>query len=123
MYFNFTPGQQTCEKKELRGKGLEQRTVLHELEPVAVQVLHALVSLVHRQINVSDSGELVKSAPTTDSVRRVDVEITKAASGRLPGAQEDEIARILWSLEPCTLQDIFLAMAVNFYAFYFLVRL
>ncbi|XP_024197267.2 uncharacterized protein LOC112200469 isoform X1 [Rosa chinensis] len=44
----------TSERQDLEGKELKQETTLHELEPVAVDALHELVSLVHSHVNAAE---------------------------------------------------------------------
>jgi hypothetical protein len=105
------------EKEDLKGKEAEQRTTLHEMDPLAIQALHVLVSFVHDRINVSDSGELVQSVSTTASATSVEVEDAKAMATNSFRLQDDLVAKILWTLDPCTLQNVFLAMAVSFYHF------
>lgn len=91
--------------------------MLHELDPLAIQALQALTSLVHDRINVADSGKLVNSASTADSAISVEPEDTKATTTGSFSLQDDPVAKILWTLEPCVLQNMFLAMAVSFYHF------
>ncbi|KAL5123674.1 tRNA wybutosine-synthesizing protein 5 [Glycine soja] len=73
---------------DLREKKLKERNTLLELEPAASQVLHELVSLVHKW---NDKCEKIVTADLKD----------------------DPLAKILWDVEPQTLQCVFLAMAHN----------
>lgn len=112
-----------CERKDLKGKESEQRTMLHDLEPLAIQALHVLVSLVHDRISIADHGELVQSESTSDSVVSVQVECKKATTSNSFSLEDDPVAKILWNLEPCTLQNVFLAMAVSLLPIHFLIQL
>lgn len=112
-----------CERKDLKGKEPEQRTMLHDLEPLAIQALHALVSLVHNRISIADCGELVQSESTSDSAVSVEVECKKPVTTNSFSLEDDPVAKILWNLDPCTLQNVFLAMAVSLLPIYFCIQL
>ncbi|XP_074378606.1 uncharacterized protein LOC141720129 isoform X3 [Apium graveolens] len=49
-----------------KAKNLIEMTTLHELEPLAIQFLHALVSLVHDCVNITDQSQSTK--PSTSNV-------------------------------------------------------
>lgn len=87
--------------------------MLHELDPFAIQALHELVSLVHECVNVADHGEPVQSNSTTDSTFSMKVEHSKTVTADSFRLEDDPVAKVLWTLEPCTLQNVFLAMAVS----------
>ncbi|PON94977.1 hypothetical protein TorRG33x02_091760 [Trema orientale] len=103
-----------CERKDLKGKDPEQRTMLRDLEPLAVEALHVLVSLVHDRISIADCGEIVQSEAMKDSAVSVEVQCKKAMTTNSFSLEDDPVAKILWNLDPCTLQNVFLAMAHNF---------
>ncbi|GMN48863.1 hypothetical protein TIFTF001_018030 [Ficus carica] len=105
---------QVCEGKDVNGDKPEQKAMLHQLEPLAIQALHVLVSLVHDRISIADSGELTQSASRADSAAGVEVEHQKTMATNSFSLEDDPVAKILWTLEPCTLQNVFLAMAHNF---------
>ncbi|KAI4301196.1 hypothetical protein L6164_034499 [Bauhinia variegata] len=94
-------------------KRLQCGDTLLELEPAAVQVLHELVSLVHNCVSVVNQDEQLQSASTSTSdsalVVNGECEITVAT-----GLKDDLVAKILWGVEPCIFQNVFLAMAQNF---------
>ncbi|KAJ4727409.1 2-oxoglutarate (2OG) and Fe(II)-dependent oxygenase superfamily protein [Melia azedarach] len=97
----------SCQKQDLKGKEPEQRILLHELGPSALQALHELVSLVHAHVNVADLSRSMQSTSTSISEPSVkDTEIFCL--------EDDPIAKILWILEPLALQEVCLAMAHNF---------
>ncbi|XP_015891352.3 lysine-specific demethylase JMJ31 isoform X2 [Ziziphus jujuba] len=111
---NSTDNQnQTCEEWDLNGTQ-EQRNTLHELEPFSIQALHELVSLVHDSVNIADHVEPVQSTSTADSTASVKVEYKKTMTTDSFSLEDDPVAKILWTLDSCTLQSVFLAMARNF---------
>ena len=101
-----------CVKDDLKGKEPEHRTKLLELEPLAIQALRELVSFVHDSINISDRGEVVPSAAPIDPANKVDVK--KRVATNAFSLEDDPVAKILWMLDPSTLQNVFLALAVSF---------
>ncbi|KAF3436245.1 hypothetical protein FNV43_RR23337 [Rhamnella rubrinervis] len=105
---------QTCETLDSKGTQQENKNMLHELDPFAIQVLHELVSLVHECVNVADHGEPVQSNSTNDSTVSLKVEYSKIVTADSFRLEDDPVAKILWTLKPCTLQNVFLAMARNF---------
>ena len=119
-YFNMlsdsstSKQDQVCEGKDVNGDKPEQKVMLHQLEPLAIQALHVLVSLVHDRISIADSGEPTQSASRADSASGVEVEQQKTMATNSFSLEDDPVAKILWTLEPCTLQNVFLAMAVSF---------
>ncbi|XP_059437813.1 lysine-specific demethylase JMJ31 isoform X2 [Corylus avellana] len=102
-----------CEEIDLKGKELQHKNLL-ELEPFALQVLHELVSLVHDHVNVSDQSQPVQSTFINDSAARVKGECKEVATANLFHLDDDPVAKILSTLEPSTLQHVFLAIAHNF---------
>lgn len=106
---------EACKKTGLKGKEMKDWNLLHELKPVALQVLHELVSLVHDHVKVSDNSQPVQSTPIKDSAGRVKGEDNKIVTATLFRLEDDPVAKILWALEPSTLQHVFLAMAVSLY--------
>ncbi|ONH93488.1 hypothetical protein PRUPE_8G234700 [Prunus persica] len=105
---------QACERKDLKGKELEQRTMSHELEPLAIHALHELVSLVHHRVNAAELRQPVQSTTTTDSAASVKDEFTKVVRANSFSLEDDPVAKIIWALQPCTFRNVFLAMVKNF---------
>ncbi|XP_062085320.1 lysine-specific demethylase JMJ31 isoform X2 [Humulus lupulus] len=103
-----------CGRKGLKGKDLDQRAKLNDLEQHAVQALHELVSLVHDRISTADCGELVHSESKSNSGVSAAVEGKKAMKTNSFSFEDDPVSKILWNLEPSTLESVFLAMAFNF---------
>lgn len=120
FYFNLLSASSTieldhaCVEKDVKEKEPGQKAMLHQLEPLAIQALHVLVSLVHDRISIADSGELMHSASITVSEASVEVEHKKTTTTNSFSLEDDPVAKILSALEPCTLQNVFLAMAVSF---------
>jgi hypothetical protein len=108
---------QACEEMDLKGKELQHKNLLG-LEPFALQVLHELVSLVHDRVNGP-----VQSTFINDSAARVKGECKEVATANLFHLDDDPVAKILSTLEPSTLQHVFLAMAVSLYSLIKLVVL
>ncbi|EXB26544.1 Lysine-specific demethylase 8 [Morus notabilis] len=103
-----------CVEKDVKEKEPGQKAMLHQLEPLAIQALHVLVSLVHDRISIADRGELMHSASRTVSDASVEVEHKKTMTTNSFSLEDDPVAKILSALEPCALQNVFLAMAHNF---------
>ncbi|XP_040364728.1 bifunctional peptidase and (3S)-lysyl hydroxylase Jmjd7 isoform X2 [Rosa chinensis] len=103
---------QASERKDLEGKELKQETTLHELEPVAVHALHELVSLVHSHVNAAEQRQPEQSTSTTDSALSVKDKGSKVVRVHAFRLEDDPVANIIWTLPPCTLQRILLAMVV-----------
>ncbi|KAF4370190.1 hypothetical protein F8388_007331 [Cannabis sativa] len=103
-----------CGRKGFKGRELEQKTKLNDLESHAIQALHELVSLVHDRISAADCGELVQSEPIRSSAVSAEVESKKATTTNSLSLEDDLAAKILWNLEASTLESVFLAMAFNF---------
>ncbi|KAL6500527.1 hypothetical protein OROHE_025893 [Orobanche hederae] len=94
-------------------KGNEQEFLLHELKPFALKSLHELVSLVHHRIN---QNQPVNNTSADQSISRMgeDDNVEKIIKTNKINLEEDAIANIVWNLEPCAFQSVFLAMAHNF---------
>ncbi|KAG8653920.1 hypothetical protein MANES_05G081900v8 [Manihot esculenta] len=105
---------QACEQNDLQEKGQQQRVSLHVLEPYALQVLHELVSLVHDRVNLIDQSQLVESTSANDSAVNMKGQYDKTATTNLFVLEDDPVAKILWTLDPYTIQNVLLAMAHNF---------
>lgn len=103
-----------CLTKGIKAKKLKERTTLHELEPHAMQSLHALVSLVHDCVNITDQSQ--SAEPSTSNVFAVGEKDTSKFNVRDAYLLEDDpVASIIWKLQPLTLQSVLLAMAVSLY--------
>ncbi|XP_034692267.1 uncharacterized protein LOC117919243 [Vitis riparia] len=105
---------QKCASKDLKGSKLKQRIMLHEVEPLALQALHKLVALVHDSVKVADRTEPVHSTSGNDSDVKVKSEQKRIVASNLFHLEDDPLSKILWTLEPLTLQNVFLAMVHNF---------
>lgn len=99
-----------CKKQGLQGKDLK----LHELEPFSLQALQELVSVVHDCVNITDQSQCIQSTPPNDSKVSVKHECDKTLTRKLFFLEDDPVAKILWTLDPSTLQNVLLAMAHNF---------
>ena len=100
--------------KGSKAKKLKEKTTLHELEPLAVQSLHALVSLVHDLVNTADQSQ--SADPSTSDVFAVGEKGASKLSVKDSCLLEDDpVASIIWKLQPLTLQSVLIAMAVGLY--------
>lgn len=113
---------QSHEGQDLQGKEPQQRSLLHDLRPCALQALHELVSLVHDHINVSDLGQYMVSPSISNSDLNVKDKYGKNMTAKLFCLEDDRVAKILWNLESHAFQEVCLAMAVSFY-FLFIVHI
>ncbi|CAI0434053.1 unnamed protein product [Linum tenue] len=84
--------EQTGQRQELPLKDQQQDVKLNQLEPFALQALHELVSLVHDHVNLDQSQD------------------NKTVTANLYFLEDDRVAKIIWSLDPQTLQNVLLAM-------------
>ncbi|CAH9051459.1 unnamed protein product [Cuscuta epithymum] len=90
--------------------GLEQKNMLHNLGSLELQSLRRLVSLVHDHVN--QSQPVGCSSNDTQGIESNDqVAIRKEDSSY---CLEDQVANLIWSLDPITLRNVFYAMAHNF---------
>ncbi|KAK6164629.1 hypothetical protein DH2020_001493 [Rehmannia glutinosa] len=94
-------------------KGNEQEFSLHELEPHTLKSLHELVSLVHHRINQNQPVGSISADQSVSSASEED-EVKKFVKTNIFNLEEDPIANIVWNLEPCAFQSVFLTMAHNF---------
>ena len=104
---------QKCASKDLKGSKLKQRIMLHEVEPLALQALHKLVALVHDSVKVADQTDSVLSTSGNASDVKVKGKQKRILASNLFHLEDDPLAKIVWTLEPLTLQDVFLAMVVS----------
>lgn len=105
---------QSHERQDLQGKEQQHRSLLHDLQPCALQALHELVSLVHDHVNVSDLGQPMVSTSTSNSNVNVKDKYGKIMTTKLFCLEDDRVAKILWNLEAHAFQEVSLAMAVSF---------
>ncbi|XP_048442990.1 uncharacterized protein LOC103941891 isoform X2 [Pyrus x bretschneideri] len=105
---------QACERKDLKGKEVDQRFMSHVLEPLAVLALHELISLVHGHVNAAEQRQPVQSASTTASAANVKDECIKVVRPGSFSLEDDPVAKIFWTLHPITLKNVFLAMVNSF---------
>ncbi|KDP21397.1 hypothetical protein JCGZ_21868 [Jatropha curcas] len=103
---------QACEKKNLQGKDQQQRVNLHVSEPFARHALHELISLVHDRVNITGQNQSVQSTSVDDSAVSMKGQHLKIAD--LFILEDDPVAKIFWTLDPYTLQNVLLAMVHNF---------
>ncbi|XP_073024922.1 lysine-specific demethylase JMJ31-like isoform X2 [Primulina eburnea] len=108
-------GQSTHENSDmnhqtasLKGRNPEKSFMMNELEPLALQSLHELVSLVH------DCVKPEGNSSADPSVIQEENEVKKIVYTNLFDLKEDPIANFIWTLEPHTFQNVFLTMAHNF---------
>lgn len=94
----------------LKEKRLKEGNTLLKLEPAAVQVLHELVSLVHNSVSASQDQQSLST--TINDCQLVGNDKCEIVTDDL---KDDPVAKILWEVEPDTLQYAFLAMAVSLY--------
>ncbi|VFQ86219.1 unnamed protein product [Cuscuta campestris] len=100
----------SCGHGSLNGNGLEQKIVLQDLEPLELQSLHELVSLVHDHFN--QKRPMVCSSTNTHKVETNSQGAIR--KDECSNFLEDKVANLIWSLKPLTLRSVFLAMAHNF---------
>lgn len=95
---------------DLKEKRFQEGNTLDELEPSAVQVLHELVSLVHNSVSVESREQKLLSASVNDSELGKNDACEKLVAAN---SKDDPVAKIIWDVDPQTLQHVFLAMAVS----------
>lgn len=114
---------QASEREDLEGKELKQEITLHELEPVAVHALRELISLVHSHVNPAEQRQPEQSTSTTDSAISVKDKGNKVMRSDAFRLEDDPVANIIWTLPPCTLQRVLLAMVVSLKSLTFVANL
>ncbi|XP_021897994.1 uncharacterized protein LOC110814746 isoform X2 [Carica papaya] len=105
---------QASGRKQLKKKEPQQRILLHELEPGALQALHELVSLVHECVNVVDPSQPVQCSSAKSSSLGRNSDNNRISRTKMFQLEDDPVAQILWKIDPCTLQKILLTLAHNF---------
>ncbi|KAJ8899452.1 hypothetical protein K2173_018426 [Erythroxylum novogranatense] len=105
---------QSHETQGLLGKDLLGRCQLDQMEPLALQAVHELVSLVHQEVNIGDHGQPVQSISTSDSAVGMKGECYKVGKSNIFILEGDPVAQIFWNLDPLTLRDVLLGMVHNF---------
>ncbi|KAL3644909.1 hypothetical protein CASFOL_010089 [Castilleja foliolosa] len=93
--------------------GNKQEFPLHELEPHALKSLHELVSLVHHCVDQKQSVSNISDYQSISGAGDEN-EGKKIITNNIFNLEDDPIANIVWSLEPCAFQSVFLTMAHNF---------
>uniref|UniRef100_A0A2K2BDH4 Cupin-like domain-containing protein n=1 Tax=Populus trichocarpa TaxID=3694 RepID=A0A2K2BDH4_POPTR len=119
---NLLPDHGCCDsnmsfkKQGLQGQDQQQKVKLHEFEPRSLQALHELVSLVLDcvRVNITDQSQCIQSTPTNDSKVSMKDECDETLTTNLFFLEDNPVAKILWTLDPRTLQSILLSMAHNF---------
>lgn len=104
---------QSCQKQDLKGKEPQQRILLQKIGPCSLQALHDLVSLVHDCVNVADINQPMQSSSTFNLELNVKNDNGKIMTTEMFHLEDDPIAKILWTLEPHALQEVFVVMAVS----------
>jgi hypothetical protein len=94
---------------DLKEKRLKEGSTLIELASDAVQVLHELMSLVHNSVSATQDQQSPSTSINDYELIR-NGECEKILTSYL---KDDPVAKILWDVEPQTLQNVFLAMAVS----------
>lgn len=102
-------------KQGLQGQDQQQKVKLHEFEPRSLQALHELVSLVLDcvRVNITDQSQCIQSTPTNDSKVSMKDECDETLTTNLFFLEDNPVAKILWTLDPRTLQSILLSMAAS----------
>ncbi|XP_010279252.1 PREDICTED: uncharacterized protein LOC104613224 isoform X2 [Nelumbo nucifera] len=102
------------ESKDLKEKSQREVTMLNQLEPLALQALHELVSLVHDSVELAGQNHPVDSASDNSGVSMKEIGHQKIVTADKFNLEDDPIANILWPLEPLMLHNIFMVMVHNF---------
>ncbi|OVA05385.1 JmjC domain [Macleaya cordata] len=100
--------------KELQGTDHKHEIMLHQMDPVPLQALHQLVSLVHDGVSIAGQNEQLQSTSTDGTVLNVKGECNKNVASNSFCLEDDQIAKVIWTLEPLQLQNVLLAMVHNF---------
>ncbi|RVW38376.1 hypothetical protein CK203_090306 [Vitis vinifera] len=86
------------------------REMVFHLAALQDTALHKLVALVHDSVKVADRTEPVHSTSRNDSNVKVKSEQKRIVASNLFHLENDHLVKILWTLEPLTLQNVFPAM-------------
>lgn len=104
----------SCEREDSERKEPALKNMLHELEPSAIKSLHEFVSLVHDHVNVPDHDQPSIATSNDDSTTCEKDEYRRTVIAKSFSLEGDPVAKSLWTIEPCTLYKVLLAMAVSF---------
>lgn len=107
---------QKCAIKDLKGNKLKQK-MLHEMDPFSLQILNKIIALVHDSVKVGHQTDSVHSTSEHEFDVGVKGEQKRIVASNLFHLEDDQLAQILWTLEPFTLQNVFLAMVVSLHLF------
>ncbi|KAI4378566.1 hypothetical protein MLD38_016025 [Melastoma candidum] len=88
---------------------VEEKSLGYDLEPVAVQALHELVSLVHEQVNLNGRIKEMQSNPGKSSLISV-----QGGDKSILNVEDDRVALILGKTKPHALRSVLLTMAERF---------
>lgn len=92
---------------DLEGKEIKRENAICHMEPSVLQALHALVSLVHDRVNISNPSQ-VQQAMQGNGLTGAEPK-----NRMVFHLEDDPVAKILWNIEPHTLRRVLLAMAVS----------
>ncbi|XP_030545883.1 uncharacterized protein LOC115752003 [Rhodamnia argentea] len=96
---------------DLKGKEVKLESAICDMEPSALQALHALVSLVHDRVNIPDPSQVQLSSRGNGSTASTEGGPNNRMVFHL---EDDPVAKILWNIEPHTLRTMLLYMADKF---------
>ncbi|MCL7024360.1 hypothetical protein MKW94_010914 [Papaver nudicaule] len=99
--------EKKSDNEQLQGTIRKRRMTLQQMNPVALQALHQLVSLVHDGVNIAGQSEQLQSTPTKD-------ECKKDVRPNIFCEEDDPVANVISTLEPLQLQNVLLGMTHNF---------
>ena len=97
-----------------KGDNEKEGLSLEQLEPLELQYLNKIVSLVHETVNVSSQNQFGIQDFT---VSEQDNQENKGCSLDLLTMSNDPFAAILYKMNPLTLCNVFLAMVVGWLEF------
>lgn len=85
-----------------------------QLEPVALNILYELISLVHDAVKVGDHNEVMENNPIEDSHVTLKGNCRQTGKDHPSVLASDPVARIFSAIEPLVLKKVLYAMANQF---------
>lgn len=116
MYYNFNLSEGNSNETHnlvedsSEENHVQEKSATYDLEPMAIQALHELVSLVHDQVNLNDRSQHMQSNLANSSMISI-----QGGDKSILNLEDDRVALLLGKTNPHALQIVLLAMAVRFF--------
>lgn len=106
--FNLSEGNSNETHSVVEDSSEENHVQAYDLDPVAIQALHELVSLVHNQVNLNDRSQHMQSNLANSSMISI-----QGGDKSILNLEDDRVALLLGKTNLHALQSVLLTMAVS----------